>query len=217
MGVTAGRASDPNARRTDSLRSFYRFHAHIYDQTRWAFLFGRRAAVESLGLHAGDHVLEIGCGTGLNFPLLASSVGGAGQVVGVDASWHMLRRARRRIRLRGWPNVRVICAEAATLDLTQRFDAILFGYSLSMIPQWEQSLDRAVALLKPQGRLTVLDFGMFKGWPRPLGSLIRFWLRLNHVDTRRPIEKAMRDLLDNVKLYSKTGGYFYVVAGRRKD
>ena len=54
----------------------------------------RRKAVGRLGLHGGETVLEVGCGTGRNLPLLCEAVGADGRVVGVDASGGMLERAR---------------------------------------------------------------------------------------------------------------------------
>ena len=59
----------------------------------------RRRAAARLNLKQGDRVLEIGCGTGRNFPFLREAVGPAGEIYGVDLSRGMLRRARALI----WP------------------------------------------------------------------------------------------------------------------
>ena len=206
--------SVPLEDRAECVRSFYRFQARIYDQTRWAFLFGRRTAVGALHLRPGHSVVEIGCGTGLNFPLLVSAVGRTGLVIGLDASENMLARARRRIARHGWANVAVHAADAARLGLEIGFDAVLFSYSLAMIPRWEQALARAASLLKPGARLGVLDFGGFESWPWPAGPIIKAWLGLNHVQTRRPVERRMGELLDNVQCHRKLGGYYLIATGR---
>src|SRR5262245_36912971 len=52
----------------------------------------RRNAIERLALAHGDRVLEIGCGTGRNLPLLRKAVGAAGSVYGVDISAGMLAK-----------------------------------------------------------------------------------------------------------------------------
>ena len=202
---------------TDTVRSFYRFHARIYDQSRWAFLFGRRAALAALHLKPGHCALEIGCGTGLNLPLLASAVGPTGLVIGLDASEDMLRRARRRITRHRWPNVTVRPADATHLELETRFDAVLFSYSLAMMPLWKQALARAIALLKPGATLGVLDFGTFRSWPWPGRPCINAWLRLNHVHTRRPIESHLRGLLDNVQCHRKLGDYYFIATGQARS
>ena len=54
---------------------------------------GRRA----LGLRPGDTVVDIACGTGLNFPLLEEAIGPDGRIVGVDLTDAMLAQAQRRI------------------------------------------------------------------------------------------------------------------------
>ncbi|BAS09291.1 match to protein family HMM PF08241 [Arthrobacter sp. Hiyo4] len=61
-------------------------------------------------------MLDIGCGTGLNFPLLQERIGAAGTIVGIDRSAGMLRQARRRAEARGWQNVILIQADMVLLD-----------------------------------------------------------------------------------------------------
>ena len=56
----------------------------------------RRKAAMRLGLSRGDSVLDIGCGTGVNFPYLRDAVGPTGRIYGVDISPGMLRKAKAR-------------------------------------------------------------------------------------------------------------------------
>ena len=80
-----------------NLDGYYRWHAHFYDATRWAFLFGRSAL---LRLCAEEHrprrILEIGCGTGKNLAELARVFPQA-EIVGLDLSAEMLGKARKKI------------------------------------------------------------------------------------------------------------------------
>ena len=62
----------------------------------------RARAAQHLALRPGDRVLEIGCGTGRNFPYLREAVGPGGRVYGVDLSAGMLARARALCRRRRW-------------------------------------------------------------------------------------------------------------------
>ena len=57
----------------------------------------RRRAVESLDLRPGDTVVDMACGTGLNFQLLENAIGADGRIVGVDLTDAMLAQARQRI------------------------------------------------------------------------------------------------------------------------
>jgi len=178
----------------------------VYDSTRWMILHGRRAAVELLALRPDSQVLEIGCGTGLNFRRLLEKLDPArGVLTGLDFSADMLRRARRRIERRGWANVRLVLEDATCFSLPPRFDAVLFAYSLTMIPDWRAALERAYGHLRPGGRLVVLDFGRFQSWG-PLGGLMRLWLRLNHVSTDRPYVEGLRSICGHVRARHGLGG-----------
>jgi S-adenosylmethionine-diacylgycerolhomoserine-N-methlytransferase len=195
------------------VQRFYSRHARVYDLTRWTFLYGRRRAIELLALRPDSSVLEIGCGTGLNFrPILARLDPAKGRLVGLDFSEHMLRRAAKRVAAAGYKNVTLIQADAERLWLAERFDAILFAYSLSMIPGWEAVLDQAHEHLKPGGRLVIVDFGGFERWG-PLGRFIRRWLELNHVQTCRPYRSNLEELFQNVQVEIRLGGYCFIVAG----
>ena len=160
-------------------------------------------------------MLEIGCGTGLNFRHILECLDPqAGRLTGVDFSADMLRRAARRIAQRGWTNVDLVEGDATTLDLGRRFDAAFFGYSLTMIPDWPAALRRALEHLVPGGVLVVLDFGHFAGWG-PLAPLMRTWLRLNHVETRRPYAEELRRLCTRVEVHDWLGGYNFTAVGRK--
>jgi len=83
---------------------------------RLVYRAGREAGVRLLGLSPGDTVLDLGCGTGLNFGRLADAVGPGGTVIGLDRSPAMLRMARRRVDSNGWRTVRLVEADATRFD-----------------------------------------------------------------------------------------------------
>src|SRR5680860_236148 len=96
----------------------YGLIAPLYDTVsgEWPiYRIGRIAGIRALQLKPGDRVLDIGCGTGLNFPLLREAVGPGGRIVGVDISGEMLQRSRTRAARRGWANVEVVHADATTI------------------------------------------------------------------------------------------------------
>src|SRR5690348_11207281 len=76
----------------------------------------RRRAVQALGLRPGDSVIDIACGTGLNFPLIEEVIGSAGAIVGVDLTDAMLAHAQERIDINGWSNISLVLADAADFD-----------------------------------------------------------------------------------------------------
>jgi len=198
-----------------AVQRFYRLHARVYDSTRWMILHGRRRAAACLVSRPNARVLEIGCGTGLNFRYIQEHLDPTeGHLTGLDFSPNMLQRARRRVARRGWTNVELVRADAAELDLGRRFDAIFFGYSLTMIPGWRAALGRAYEHLAERGTLVVLDFSRFAGWG-PLAPLMRTWLRLNHVETRRPYEDELRRLFPHLDVHYWLGGYNFTAVGRK--
>lgn len=198
-----------------SVQRFYRYHAAVYDSTRWMILHGRRRAVQRLELRPDSRVLEVGCGTGLNFAYILERLDPQrGRLVGLDFSADMLEKAQARCQRRGWSQVELLQADATQLEMHQTFDAILFAYSLTMIPDWPAALQRARTHLAPGGRLVVLDFGRFDAWG-PLAPLMRTWLGANHVDTRQPYVAELARIFGTVEATQWAGGYNFTALVRR--
>ena len=169
----------------------YRFHAPLYDLTRWTFLRGRGTAVGRLGLRAGESALEVGCGTRTQPAPDAAARRGDGRGARDRAlASHDRARARGRSHVRRCRNVHLHQLDAAIFDLGRRFDAVLYSYSLTMIPEWRRSLESAERHLAPGGRLVVVDFGSLRGLGPLRRPLVR-WLRWNHVDPERPLAETL--------------------------
>jgi S-adenosylmethionine-diacylgycerolhomoserine-N-methlytransferase len=181
----------------------YRHQRHIYDFTRKYYLFGRDRLIRNLALAPGSRLVEVGCGTARNLVRIARLYPEA-RLFGLDASQEMLKSASETIRragLAGRIGLAHGYAEAlspAMFGEEQPFDACLFSYSLSMIPDWKQALTAASQALSPGGRIHVVDFGDLRG----LGigrNLLLAWLRLFHVAPRiellETFESTQRDNL----------------------
>jgi ubiquinone/menaquinone biosynthesis C-methylase UbiE len=193
------------------LKRFYGWNAPIYDVTRWVMLRHRSAAAGALLLRPRDRVLDVGCGTGLNFRHVRRFVGPAGRIVGVDYSDAMLRRAARR---RG-SGTMLIRAEASRLRLASRFDGVLFAYSLTMIPDWRGALARACEHLVDGGRLVILDFGRIESGLAPIRRGFERYLAANHVDPQRDLSGEVERLLGNVEALRPNGAFITLLRGVR--
>jgi len=123
----------------------------------------RRKAVAALSLKPGDTVLEIGAGTGRNFPYLVEAVGPSGTVIGVDASQGMLAEAHKLIERRGWSNVQLLHQDAVQLQVDRGLDGVLFSLSYSVLPEPRHALARAWERLRPSSRVVVMDAGLTQG------------------------------------------------------
>jgi S-adenosylmethionine-diacylgycerolhomoserine-N-methlytransferase len=170
----------------DALEGFYRLHAAVYDWTRPLILFGRDEAVRALRLRPGERVLDVGCGTGWSLPRLHAR---GARVVGIEPSAPMRARALARLER---------LSLAGVVDLDPRpygsyaehegvADAVLFSYSLSMIPPFEDVLERARQDLRPGGRIAVVDF--LDAW-----GPVAFGLRRSHVFLGEERLRALRRL-----------------------
>lgn len=143
----------------DRMERFYRSQAAHYDAFRERLLAGRRDLVAALPAPAGGTWVELGGGTGANAEHLGDRLGLLARYLVVDLSTSMLDVARQRARTRGWTNLAAIQADATRVVLAEgRADVVLCSYSLTMIPDWFAAVDRARSLLRPGGRLGVVDF-----------------------------------------------------------
>jgi ubiquinone/menaquinone biosynthesis C-methylase UbiE len=129
----------------------------------------RKKAVQRLDLEPGATVLEIGCGTGRNLPLLCDAAGEEGQVIGVDASSGMLARAQQSVMRHRQQNVRLLHQDAAELNLPGQVDATLFSLSYSVLPDRATVLQKVWEALRPDGRLVIMDAGLPAS---PLGRML---------------------------------------------
>src|SRR4029077_18130473 len=94
----------------------------------------RLRAVHALELRPGDSVVDVACGTGLNFSLIEQAIGPGGRIVGVDLTDAMLAQAQDRIETNGWGNVTLVQADAAAFDFPAGVDAILSPSALTQVP-----------------------------------------------------------------------------------
>jgi ubiquinone/menaquinone biosynthesis C-methylase UbiE len=219
--------------RTDSTREHliatYRKKARHYDVTSRLYpapgypqRTQRLQAVHALGLRTGDTVIDLACGTGLNFALLQKAVGPGGRIVGVDLTDAMLARAQDRIKANGWSNVSLVQVDAALFDFPAEVDAILSTYALTQVPECDQVIAHGAAALSAGGRWAVLDLkvpGRTPGWLTQLGTAtVRPFASIDEWITRRPweaIRAAMQQELADFAWTELFFGTAFLAAGSR--
>lgn len=178
----------------------YRLQRHIYDITRRYYLLGRDELIEELRLDAGETVAEIGCGTGRNLVHMARRYPTA-RFFGLDASTEMLQTAQAKVDKAGLSDrIPLVHGFAQEFDPRVAFaldgplDRIVFSYSLSMIPPWRESIDHALASLKPGGRVHIVDFGDQAGLPKWFRGVLFWWLDRFGVHVRPELMDYLREL-----------------------
>ncbi|KAF2750279.1 S-adenosyl-L-methionine-dependent methyltransferase [Sporormia fimetaria CBS 119925] len=186
---------------------FYDGKAKTYNQT-WHPDYAQRFS-SYLQLSAGDHVLDIACGTGLLTFLAAHRVGSQGRVVGVDVTPSMLSQAktRKEINEDAYSHVEFYEADAMNLDAVKElkkesFDMITVASALVLFPDPQKVITHWVTFLKPGGTLVVDS-------PHPRSFLAGMVLERTCQRLKLPIpycrcwstsEHALRQVLEDVGL-----------------
>ncbi len=212
---------------TTELIRLYRRRARRYDFTanlyyligyrEWAY---RSKAVEALGLSAGDSVVEIACGTGLNFGLLEQRVGPEGRITGVDLNDAMLARAAARVAAEGWRNVRLVQSDAAAFDFPAGTDAVLTTLAISLVPEYDSVIKRGCRALRPGGRFAILDLKLAEwapAWIQWLALLITAPFGVTRETVTRRCWESLESHLPNTEIQQLFGGFSYLAVGRAGD
>jgi S-adenosylmethionine-diacylgycerolhomoserine-N-methlytransferase len=198
-----------------ALERYYQFHSRIYDLTRWTFLFGRGAILRQLaGLAVPQRILEVGCGTGRNFPDLKKWFPAA-HLTGVDLSEEMLAIAAQKVQGGNVTLLRQAYADPVHGG-GEAFDLVLFSYALSMFnPGWEQAVEAAWEDLAEGGLIAIVDFSH-----TPF-QWFRRWMGANHVRMEghlwpRARQKFVPVIDERVKAYGGVWSYGIFI-GRKQS
>ena len=154
-----------------NLLAQYRRRAPLYDLELAAFEPLRHAAVAALQLRPGQHVLDLGCGTGLSLALLQRGVGPQGQITAVEQSPEMLARARRRVAAAGWRNITLLEAPVDRAALQGRADAALFHFTHDIL-QDAAALRRVFAHLRTGARVAAVGLCWAPLWAWPANLFV---------------------------------------------
>src|SRR3954469_25667974 len=104
----------------------------------------------------GNHALDVGCGSGSITASLASLVGDTGRVTGIDTSEHLIQIARENYSSLG--NVHFEIADILQYAPAEQFDVVSAARTLQWVANPKEILLRMVALVKPGGYISILDY-----------------------------------------------------------
>lgn len=146
---------------------WYDMVASLYDRAiSRTYLPYRQIAVQALHLQPCLTVMDIGCGTGLNFELILNAIGTKGTLIGTDSSTKMLNQARQKVGHQSWRNVHLLQLDARKLtrnDLEALtgssiiIDSIICTLGFSVFPDWQVVFEKSFDLLESGGRYCVMD------------------------------------------------------------
>ncbi len=127
------------------------------------FSYFAHRLVEFCDVRPGDCVLDVATGAGDALLAEAEKAGATGRLVGIDLAKPMLEAAAAAIRDRHLSNIEIRSMDAEELDFTaESFDVVLCSFGFSSFPHQHQALSGFWRVLRPGGRLGLLDsFGWY--------------------------------------------------------
>jgi len=192
----------------ESLQSFYAPQAHRYDDFRERLLHGRGDLVELLDPWPDDRIVELGAGTGRNIGFFDKRLKRLDLLTLVDLCPALLDVARERAR--GLWNVQVVEGDATSWRPSRPADTVYFSYSLTMIPDWQAALDNAVSMLRPGGKIGVVDFHLPARYPALGRAFWRRWFGHDGVNLSDAHLPALQARLETVALIERTAPVPYL-------
>jgi len=151
----ATRALSVTAVENDFVEGVYEKLATVYDLTFGPTLHpGRLVALERMRIKAGDRILEVGVGTGINVPLYPRNC----IVTGIDFSASMLDKAHERVARKRLRNVCLLEMDAANLHFADSsFDIVYAPYVISVVPDPVKVVREMSRVCRPGGKIVILN------------------------------------------------------------
>ena len=173
----------------------------------------KRKMARLVALGESKQALDVCCGTG---DLIVRLANRGGRVAGVDMNGAMLNVARRRLAMRNIVQSRLYQADALQLPFGDgQFDVVTIAYGLRNLADYKTGLQEIFRVLKPGGRLAILDFGKppnrfvrglyykYLRWALPVfgwlfcGSASAYAYILDSLE-KYPAQGGVKDILDEI-------------------
>ena len=194
----------------------YERSARDYDRATRRYLRFRISAIDRLLLASGDRVIDVACGTGINFPYLATQVGTQGEVIGVDISSDMIRQAAARVAHEGRSNVTLIEAPVEEADLGAPADAALFSLTHDVL-QSPKAIELVVSHLKPGARVAAFGAKWAPRWRVPVNAYV-WWKSRRYITDMRGLDapwRLLEEAVDELVVEEAGFGGAYIAWGRK--
>lgn len=139
----------------EKIERVYSNYASVYDH-----IFGkifhesREAAVRNLDIRPGERILEVGVGTGIALSYYPTNC----QVVGIDLSSGMLKKAEDRKKAFRLDNVILLRMDAGQMDFPDdSFDTVMAAYVVTAVPDYRKVMTEMIRVCRPGGRIVMLN------------------------------------------------------------
>ncbi len=134
-------------------------------------IYWRKKFIQKLDIQNGDTILDVACGTGdVGFEILKKH---SASITGIDLSPKMIEIAQVKARQNKLENITFIEGDAENLPLDDNsVDCLTISYGFRNISNYEKALEEFYRVLKPGGKLGILEFS------KPKSKVIGFIFKL---------------------------------------
>ncbi len=209
----------------NSVIKAYRKYAENYDLAVKCYkLLGlqigkyRKRTIDLLELSKGDTVVELGCGTGLNFSLVLDKIGTEGRIIGVDITDKMLEQAQKRLKENEWKNVELVQRDIAEYCFPDNVDGIFSTGAIQYCAEYDKVIKKGYNALKRGKNFVIMDFKMSQGPARIFAPLLLYFTSPFGADTeyiKRSAWKSIEKYFENTSYQEGWGGFLYISVGKK--
>ncbi|WP_158368159.1 bifunctional demethylmenaquinone methyltransferase/2-methoxy-6-polyprenyl-1,4-benzoquinol methylase UbiE [Candidatus Williamhamiltonella defendens] len=202
------RTVDKN-KKADMVADIFDSVAAKYDLMNDLMSFGihrlwKRFTIESSAVRHSQKILDLAGGTGDLTEKFSRMVGEKGEVILTDINSSMLMIGREKIRNQGRiNNIHYVQANAESLPFCDNyFDCITFAFGLRNVTEKEKALSSILRVLKPGGRLLVLEFSapVFP-WLRKIYDVYSFHVLPTMGKIIAQDEQSYRYLAESIRMH----------------
>lgn len=211
---------------TKQVEQAYQENAKTYDLAVKIFypLIGlkigeyRKKAVDYLNLKKGNLVVDLGCGTGLSFPLLMDKIGPNGKLLGIDISSEMLSIAEERVKSAGWSNVELIHSDIEEYEFPAEIDGLISTGVFGYLEKRENILEKIYESLVTNGKVVIVDGKRPQKWPSLFFKLFvklssPYGLTESYFNNNTP--EIISRLFQDATFEDIYGGLLFITSGRK--
>ncbi len=179
----------------------------------------RKMAIDALELSKGDTVVELGCGTGLNFARVLEKIGPQGKLIGVDITDEMLLYAKKRMAENGWKNVELVHSDFSEYAFPKELDGIFVTGAIQYSPEYDRIIKSGYDALKDGKNFVIVDGKISKGPARIFAPIILNFTKPFGADKQyinRNAWKSIEKYFEETLFHEGWGGFLYLSVGKKR-
>jgi arsenite methyltransferase len=191
---------------------------HVPEEAIMGLGCGNPTAIAEL--KAGEVVLDLGSGAGVDVFLAANKVGPTGKAIGVDMTKEMVDKAEEIAKNYGYRNVEFRLGEMEKLPVEdESVDVIISNCVINLSPDKSKVFQETYRALKPKGRLTVSDIVSEGALPDEIRDNPDAWACCigGALEQQEYLEELKRAGFEDVEVVSSRGFYIENKANQTKE